>query len=537
MSNGVFAVPSPYVNTFGPLRVDNQTNSTLLRDNADPNKVWVLPPGAGKTEFAGMVRSANLTFCPGIKDLGQASNAIDKKIGSLGERLVSLEPELAAAEKVLAAARTQLGEAGEKASVAEMMMLDVRVKDLSIHRDEVIAQLDRCTQNCDVLAAEYKKVSGAIETARLALAKVEAENRADARAYRIAKSRVDQAQANFDDVGSRVLKLSENLAKLGKQVFDLYSTKGKLEGGIVKLDYDLNWDKNVLQLTNSNPHYQFEKISTVNARIFANIVAAGDAVSYYESLPMILDYTINGVRYLPWATTDHAATALPSTLVGNMRMSLLGACPIADPHFFDGTMMVTEKSPDGSPLFAISASYQYPSAFKFKVTAKYNLFKFYERIQESGSHGGFFSSSSYTEVTENKIDRDAFSIDWLIEDPNTAFTSELRAQIQAQLKQDLMNRVLSTIAQPGTSATSEPLLLAPCVPPAPGAVVFANGLNATCPQNIYCQGGGWFLRGLTAIFGSAQSTASFRQTWDRTASETWSSDVATLVPGAIAFRR
>jgi hypothetical protein len=252
---------------------------------------------------------------------------------------------------------------------------------------------------------------------------------------------------------------------------------------------------------------------------------------------MILDYNINGMRYLPWAERNTEMTALPSVMTGSIRLSTIGACPIHMKDFFAGTGFEVSRDNTGSPSFAINATYEYPVSYKYKVTASYNLYKFYEQIKRQGSKGGFFSSRSYSEVIENKEDKDMFKIDWQIEDPASSITQEQRDQISRDLKADLMNRVLVQIAQPGIDVAKSSQFISAGTPPQPGAVVFARGLRSTCGFNIYCQGASWILSGLAAIFGSSETEEKFRQTWNRTASEQWSSDVAKLRAAAIGFKQ
>jgi hypothetical protein len=224
--------------------------------------------------------------------------------------------------------------------------------------------------------------------------------------------------------------------------------------------------------------------------------------------------------------------ALPSVLSGNVRMSVVGACPIAIKNFFKDAGYEIKQDAEGLPAFAISATYEYPVSYNYKVTASYNLYKFYEQIKKQGTSGGFFSSRSYSEVVENKSDSDMFSIDWKVEDPQSAMNQEKRDQITKDLKAQLMDRVLRQIAQPGVVLSESAQFYNAGAPPETGAMVFAKGLRQTCGFNIYCQGASWILSGLQAIFGSSSSEQTYRQTWNRTATEKWSADIATLRAGA-----
>jgi hypothetical protein len=72
--------------------------------------------------------------------------------------------------------------------------------------------------------------------------------------------------------------------------------------------------------------------------------------------------------------------------------------------------------------------------------------------------------------------------------------------------------------------------------PEPGALVVARGLEKTCGwYSYYCRAGGWILKGLTSIFGSSKSEATFQSTHDSTAIEIWNEENVLWRPGASSF--
>jgi len=537
LGSGAQAIPSAFVSRHGALPIVNHTNSTLLRDSENSATVWVMPPTAGTTEFKGLVPSANLSFCSGIRELALATTDIDRRVAALSRKYEQLEPDLKAAEKSLADARTAAAKFAEREDIKLMLSLEDNVENLETRRTAAITAMETCTQNCEELREEADRLRSEISKAREDLRLFRNENRIALRDFERANASVDAAERNYESVGSHVNRLRRDLIALNGDVMGMYATKGKLEGGIAQIDYNTGWEANIKNLETQYRGFQFQAIPTSNAHIDAHIVGAADQDSYYQSLPMLLDYTINGVKYVPWGTTDQTAAAVPSVIAGNFRLSTLGACPIADPRFFDGTGFTPDRGALSTPKFAISATYQYPVAYKFKVTASYNLYKFYEQIKRHTESGGFFSSKSYSETLEKALDSDTFKIDWQIEDPNSEYDAKTRQQITAELKKNLMERVLQTMAQPVVPMNGTVTFTDPGTPPTPGAVVLANGMSETCGFNIYCQAGSWILRGLHAIFGSSTTEQKFRSEWDRTATEQWSSEIASYRSGVMAFQR
>ena len=265
------------------------------------------------------------------------------------------------------------------------------------------------------------------------------------------------------------------------------------------------------------------------------LLAQTDKESYLNSLPAILDYNISGHKFTPWGERNigEAATGMPELIAGSLRLSLIGACPLAVEGFFKDKDVNVKESANGNPLLALSATYEYPTTFKYKVEASYNLYRFYEKIKKKGKRGGFFSSKAYASLIEDAVGGDTFEIKW--EEQDDDFTQEQRLKITAQLKEELTNRVLKIMAEPIMSSAPAMALDNPGVPPENGAVVLANGLNKSCGFNLYCKIGSWVLKGANAIWGSSSTEERFKQTWDRTATEIWSSDRVSYRADTVSF--
>jgi hypothetical protein len=531
-----YAAPSAWATNFTPIDINNDTNSTLLRDNKEPNTVWVLPPTGGKIQFQNFFASGSVGLCPGLKSTIKASNTLDDRIAKIAEGIGTLETELADAEAELKKATTELGKL-EQGDMVGILSLETQIGDRRARNEAIIVELESCTNTCDLLLAEYKDNEAYIKEKQKEYNTLVASNREKVSKYKIAKATKEAAQENFDSIGVRYDKQLARVNDLMTTVSNSFSSKGKLEGGTALVNYESGWDENVSKLESRYPSLDFKAIPTRNARIHANIIGAADKVSYYESLPAVLDYTVNGHNYMPWGerpAEDVVSAGLPSSIAGNFRLSLLGACPMVQKDFFSDVQWNPEVNQNGLPLFGISSTYEYPVAFKFKVTASYNLYKFYEMVKKTGTKGGFFSSKSYSSVTEKKIDKDAFSIDWYVEDPDGIYNEGKRQEITEELKRQLMERVLVTMAQPIYNGAS-PTPIPGGIPPTPGATVLADGLSKSCGFNIYCQAGSWILRGAAAIWGSSQSESKFQQEWDRTATETWAADYVSYRGASTGF--
>ncbi|MEZ4742132.1 MAG: hypothetical protein R3B45_06775 [Bdellovibrionota bacterium] len=536
-SHQAISMPSAYVSKHGSLLINNSTNSTLLRDTDKSQTVWVLPPTSGKTEFRGLVPSSNLGFCSGISALIKASNSIDARIGKLADKQTELLPDLIDAEKDLKTALEEKGEVANDPIIKEMVMLQNEIILLEGQEQDYIDQLENCNSSCDAITSSLNEVSMHLHEQRIYLRDLQKEQRDATRQLQRVEAKVEAAEQVYQLIQQRYDFLTLKLAGLSNQLLDLYAQKGKLEGGTALIDYNTGWDDNIISLEKNYPQYDFKAIPTNNARIHANIVGAADKESYYESLPAILDYSIEGIAYIPWGTNQHEQTSLPSTLSGNVRLTTLGACPIAFKNFFQDTGFEPERDNLTNPKFSISVTYKYPVSYNFNVKASYNLYKVYEEIKKGGGKSGFFSTKSYSEVLQNEPAKDTFSIEWSVEDPESNLSEEKKRKITAEIKKDLINRVLTSVSQPIPNTQGVQNFSDPGMNIEPGSIVAARTLSNTCGFNLYCQASAWILKGAQASFGSKQTEKRYKKEWNKTATESWSENIIKYRDGSTSFKR
>jgi regulator of replication initiation timing len=537
MTQQAMAMPSAYVSQHGSLFIENFTNSTLLRDTEKSQTVWVLPPSTGETVLKNFMPSANLGFCAGLKDLHKASNMASQRIKEIAEQLGQKDEERTDKAQALSEAKLALAELGKKPELQAKADMEDQIVDLQSRQDALILQLEECNlDTCALIQEQYQDVRDELRGLKTDLKALKKEHRELSRENEKLRAVVEVRQAEYDDLEAKYLKYLSQMEEIRSTIRRIYAEDAKLEGGYAGIDYELGWSRNVQELEKRYPEYDFKQIPTQDVRIFANFIATSSEDSYLEQLPSVLGFAINGIPFLPWGQTSAVQAALPDAIVGDIRLSLIGACPLHLKDFFDDSTGSIKTTGSGEPLFGLSVQYSYPGAYKYNVTASYNLWSIYERINKSSKSGGFFSSKSRSEIIENTWSGDSFKIKWEEEDPNGSLTAEKRQEIEAHLKSELMNRVLSTMAEP---VPGQPGYEMPIVgtAPTPGALVLANGLTATCGFNFYCKAGGWLLKGATSIWGTSKTEASFKTSSNKTATESWSSVKATLIPAQSTFRR
>lgn len=531
------AAPATYGSAkCGALNITNDTDATLVRDHEDCRLVWVFPPTAGTAEFTNFDGTANLNLCQELKETQRSSLRITRQIDETSKRMDNLDPAREAADQALAKATAKVQEGLKSTQMQQMRDIQDRKEAIHTRMEELVTASVSCGDHCDTIRDERKNLAAE----RIQLGKEEQSLRkqylAEVKDYEKALAAQKSAQAKRDAVMASVNAIRDEQTKYRNslhQMMRVYSTYG---AGTAYVNYDTGWDAAVKSLNAKyGSEFEFRKVATKDARIYANVVSQGGEQTYLSSLPAILGYSMNGLKYVPYGEeTVPGLSSMPSVLGGSVSLSLVGGCPLYFENFIEADQLKPAGTKRNNYAFAISATYNYPSVYRLKMTASYNLYKFYEKIVESSSSGGFFSSHTSTSIVENTVDRDAFNIDWKVEDPDSMYDEKKRAEIGSDLKKELIGRVLGMTAEPQLQA---PALTA--VVPAPGehgAVILANGLDNTCGRvNLWCTAGSWVLRGLNGIFGSDSASSSFRSTTDKTATETWNAETVRWNAGAVVF--
>lgn len=537
-STSLYAAPSAFeAKDCGPLNLENHTTSTVVRDHKDCSKVWVLPPTMGEVKTGHFKKGANLGFCSEMKSLQGITRRISQRIERITYDIDAQTPELKNAEKKVLKAKEYLAKAKADPGLVDYNNVNARLAEVEDRIVDLHEKINSCTQHCNVLVNDFNTLTKEKRDLNRELSQLRRSNRIAVRSMTKAQAQVTAAEDYYNLVNDRMLNELSKQSRLKNELFNLYKNYAKLEGGFVGINYDLKWDENVTELEVKYPYINFSKVATKDTRIHANFIGSTDQASYLESLPMILDYSIGGMEYQPYGQErESELSGVPSEIQGDLRLSVIGACPYYYSNFLTDTSGELQERTDLNNTefgFGMSMTYKYPAVFKFQMKARYNLYKFYKKVVKSGSSGGFFSKKSWKKVSETKIDKDTFEIEWL--DEAQMYTQEEKNTIRQTVKEELIARALQNMAEPaGARPTNVSAINV--FNPQPGALVVARGLEKTCGWYSYkCQAASWVLKGLTSIFGSAKAEAEFQSTHDSTSEEIWNEENVLWRPAASSF--
>jgi hypothetical protein len=500
--NSVFAVPTIYPTNITRLsELQNNTNSNIVADNSDDRVLWVMPPSSGSSEVKGLhTFTTNVGFCKEMSLLQGYSRDTAARIDSLTDKEIDSKEELDEKTKEYNNAKKDLAALIDSKNLTELDYTETRIETLETHISHLTDKLGSCADQCDEILNQLntnkKEKREEVKRHRNLVIQIGSA----ARAYEKQKALVLGLGAEVDDLESSWSKLRDVLLGIKKIHLDLYKDFGKMEGARASIFFDSKWDENVKTLRDSNPGFTFHKIQTQNAVVTAGIV---DIQGLPES-GAVMRYSMDG----NFQEGKLTLPSYPESTSGLVLLSLIGACPVLHPDYFDITL------PAGSDQmkYGMTVSYEYPTAFFTKATAKYNMHRMYEKIVKSGSKGGFFRPKSWTAVSEKLEFSDSFNVKWEEQDVANSLTEEEKAVYELEMR----NRVFGRIASLALPSVQNPGALISAEVPASGAVVLGEelGKNKACQANIYCTSAAIGMKVLAAIFGNSSSTASYTNIQD-----------------------
>lgn len=512
------AVPTIYPTEVSHLStIINPTNSNLVSDNVDPNTFWVLPPNTGASEVGNLHSlNANIGFCREMGDLQGYSRQTSEKINELVAKEVEQQNVIDSKLDEIARAKINAARFAQENDIEELVKMDERVAEIEDRIVVLSDELQTCTQNCSDLRSQKRILQKEKREELRIRRRFAAQHRYASREYQQRMAVVEAMEDQVKDLRESHSELRARLLSVKSTFISLYSSFAKMEGARASIKFKNDWESNLVALRENNPSYSFQKIPTQNAVITT-------ALNGLEGIPAaggILSYNMDG----QFSEGTLRLPAYPEETTGLVTLSLIGACPMVHPEYFDIDL------PNGTQemSYGLTVSYEYPTAFVVSATAKYNMYKMYQKIAKSKKRGGLFRSKRMTSLKEKTFFRDSFKVEWKEQDPQHSLSAEEKAELEREWRNAIFGR-LAAIGLPAAAAAGTLELPAP---PASGAVVLGNSLqnNRMCQSNAYCMGAAIGVKVLGAIFGSSTSTNNYTNIQDAELTEEWSRETVIYKP-------
>jgi hypothetical protein len=484
--------------------VTNSTSSNILADAADSQTVWVMPPNTAEATVSGLhTKTAWMGFCAEMRDQTKYSKQLSEDIAVLMQKRVERQEELSK----LQSRADQINEEAETFAVNEnlqaLLDIDVRIQAESLNIAELNKTLDSCTHDCGEIKEQIKDANSALQQMRVDRNTIARQNAVAVMKYDQKKAQAKAAQRTADNARGVYTQAVKDLTEVQTTFRQSFAFFGAKEGARAGIAYTSDWDANVQRLRDENPGINFSKVATQNAKLMTVLTSLQGLNS--ESAIQRIEIgaqTENGAATFP---------AFPEGFSANVVLSLIGACPMEHPEYFD-----IKDNDVGNMKYGVVVTYDYQTLFKAKATVTYDYYKMYQKIVSSGSSGGFFSSRSWSNVEEKNFFRDSFTVTW--NDPENTVPQADKDAREQEMRRSVLSR-LATMALPESVNLAGIIAAAP--PPRHGAVVAADQLVKVCPGNIYCMGTAAVLNVLDAIFGSSSSNSSYTKIQEGTITENY----------------
>ncbi|MES2854389.1 MAG: hypothetical protein V4692_00935 [Bdellovibrionota bacterium] len=503
LSMNAWAEPTLYPSNLDVLgKVVNKTNSHIIADEADAHTVWVMPPNTATAKVSGLhTKNANMGFCAEMRDVKDYSRELSGSIKLLTEKRIKKQDELAKLQTEADKLRVNAEAYATERGLSALSELDIRIGETQTRLTELYTLSDKCVQNCDQISEEINdlvKAKAVMLKDRNELAK---QNTADQREYTRRRKLAEASQLKATNAKNAYTEMNTELQAVQSQFRETFASFGKMEGARAAIRYLSSWDENIQKLRDENPGINFSKMKTQNALLMTELAGISDV----DGQGGIKAIATGGVM------TDGVASfpMYPESLSTNVVLSLIGACPMEHPEYFD------LKSSDVQDIeYGVIITYDYQTVFTFKASATYNMYKMYKKIVSSGSSGGFFSSSSWSSVVEKNFFKDSFSVKW--SDKENAISQEDKEAIEQEMRTSVFTR-LANLAIPKMPNRGD--VIAAAEIPQNGAAVASDALIKYSGGNVYAIGAGVVLKVLGAIFGSGSSSSSYTNIIDAEVTE------------------
>lgn len=503
--------------------IKNTTNSNLVADNADPHTFWVMPPNSAYSKVGNLHSlTANIGFCREMQDLQTYSRRTLAHLAELEKEVAANEETFKQIDLKIQNARADLAEHAAINHLDELIKIDGKIAELDVQIQDLITKQHNCSSNCRELREQTRVARNErMEEVKLRR-QLYLQHSTSARAYESKRVALQGLLQELADAQVAVNRPKDTLTAIRSSFHKMYESFTTMEGGRASISFESGWDNNIEKLRQENPGFSFNKISTQNTVITTSIADI-------PTLPVggaILNYYIGGS-----VTSDKISLpSYPDNFSGNLRLSLLGACPALHPEYFD----INVPNGTNEMKYGLIASYEYPSAFKVSAKATYNMHKMYSKIASSGKKGGFFRTKSWSKTEERTFFQDSFKVTWSEQDAANSISNEEKDELESQWRMSILSR-LAVIGLPAVVNAGQ--LTIP-QPGKSGALVLGEELakNKFCSSNAYCTAAAVGLNVLDAIFGSSSSSASYTNVQDANLVEEWSREKVVYKPMVTSYR-
>ena len=487
---------------------------------------YVKPPHQGEASIRALAPNMNLQFCPALKQAGVVAENNLKAIRKVSEKVLLMIDDYEPFQKQIEDLRPLQAKTYAALNVAKKAASNADDRLITMRQELRLKEV--AFSDCEI--AHGKGNAGCIDLGKdVQTLRSHIKWYQDGE-YRTLKTDVTRKELAYEEIQSEIRSLNEKYVAAIKPMYDLldqmatlearnaeiYADYGRLEGATGQILYDLAWEKLVQSYRDSNSDLDtvFVAMPIKDATLWASLagvydsasrpaivstrvpglspagyqgIGAGNAVGAVSANPSIVDSTLQG--------------AMMTTLAGEVRLSLIGACPF----FQSATEPAKDLSRDELTAYlSMNLTYTYELSSRRGYDAKYQLAQLMKRFEEHKKQYGFFSTKVIHRVIEENDSKDWFDIQFIADSGEFNYSPEEQAQLSQTIKAELIDRALRQVST--FAAGSAPALPLRDIPTSGAS--FVAGKLVILPF-WWAQAGGIVLGVLDSIFGSSTAVSEF----------------------------
>lgn len=522
------AAPSIYVKNSDLRSIKTpRSSAALVADAGDASRVWVLPPHSGKVALTDVFVSANAGFCKTTKSLLERTSGREERRKELAARVENFKKEMGRLKAKHEDAKKIVAELLQNPSLKAIVDLEAKIDRLKKELDKLYQDLEEAetVEEMEAIEAKIRLKREEVGQAETQLGDLRKKHSKAYREYELAKNDVDIAKIDYDRAVDDYNSAKDSLEDAAKQIRRLFDMYAKISGATAGFSFDSGWEKETQRLQDKHSQMSFSQIPTYNARMSLALTPTVKSGRLYTDLPMLVGYgtfgydLFYGERLAP-DSPYRDRTGMQSQVNMNLSVNMLGICPVVMEDFFEGQEYDVQRDAEGKPVFGLTTTYEYDVVAPFDMDVSYNLWRIFELVISESPFYGYIKQDSIASLAKKEWAKELLTISG----GNAAPMGE-RSQMIEEIKSELINRVLTTVAKPSQADVARTVDIG--LPPVEGSFALAYGQNTSCGTNVFCQSSQWVVRIGKTVWGQKPGGAQtlmkrFKKDWDKTLSERWS---------------
>lgn len=357
-------------------KLKNPTRASLLRDDEDPGKIWVVPRSIGAVENLGRMKNGDLDQAF-VQKTCQAMQTLQEKSRQLQGEKINLSSDVDALVCRIDAAHREAESFELEISIKECERRDFeeRFFDLKagfFKKERLVESLQERWEiecagtraSCDALERQIKEAQAYSTELKAAMDCLRNELDGIDWSIEVLEGKISGIWATLDEYRKEIRSRQEAVIEKERELLEMYQSYARQPGDRVRFRYRSGIDEDLEQLAQANPDFAFKAVKGHKVRLHANMIPEMPLDDYLTRLPAVLGFEIDGRKF---TSASLAFERLPNSFEGIMQLSMIGTCPGPKGPGGDSIDDIKEDN-----LVGTLASYEFDVSGDFAFTMSYD---------------------------------------------------------------------------------------------------------------------------------------------------------------------